>query len=63
MIVTCREITYTLGLLRQFMHAPQEIHLQAAICVLANLKYALGRGLLYLLYDHLCVEADKKHKK
>ena len=45
------------GLLSQFMHAPQEIYWQAALCVLAYLKHAPRRGLLYLQHDQLCVEA------
>ena len=53
------------------MHAPQEIYFQAALCVLANLNYALGCGLLCLQHGHLCVEAhsdsscacDRGHQK
>ena len=39
------------------MHAPQEIHWQAILCVLAYLNHALGRGLLYLQHNYLCLEA------
>ena len=49
--------TYTVGLLSQFMHVPQEIHWQATLRVLAYLKHAPERGLLYLQHGHLRVEA------
>ena len=57
LIVTRLDITYTVGLLSQFMLAPQENHWQAALRVLAYLKHAPGHGLLYLQHGHLRVEA------
>ena len=39
------------------MHAPQEIHWQAALRVLAYFKHVAGHGLLYLQHGHLCMEA------
>ena len=55
--VTCPDITYTVGLLSQFMHAPQQIHWLATLCVLTYVKHAYVRGLLYLQHSHLCVDA------
>ena len=39
------------------MHLSQEIHRQAALHVLAYLKHAPRRGLLYLQHGHLLMEA------
>ena len=55
--ITCPNITYSVGLLSQFMHSPKEIHWQATLCVLTYLKHASSCGLLYLQHGHLCVEA------
>ena len=55
--VTRPDIAYTVALLSQFMHAPQDIHWHAALRVLAYLKHAPGRGLLYQRHGHLRVEA------
>ena len=54
--VTRPDITYTAGLLSQFMHTPQEIHWHAALRVLAYLKHALERGLLYQHHGRLRIE-------
>ena len=54
--VTRPDITYTVGLLSQFMHSPQEIHCHAAPRVLAYLKHAPERGLLYQHHGHLRIE-------
>ena len=54
--ITRPDITYTVGLLSQFMHSPQEIHWHAALRVLAYLKHAPGRGLLYQHHGHLRIE-------
>ena len=49
-------ITYIVGLLSQFMYAPQEIYWHAALCFIAYLMHTLEHGLLYLRNGHLCVE-------
>ena len=56
--ITNPDITYTMGLLSQFMHAIEEIYWQVALCVLAYLKHAPRRGLLYLKHDHLRTKAS-----
>ena len=51
--LTRPDITFTVNVLSQFMHALRECHWEAAIRLLANLKYALGRGLIFRRNGHL----------
>jgi len=55
LIVTRPDICYAVGLLSQFMHKPQEVHLQGALRVLAYVKEAPGKGFLYKNHGHLDV--------
>ena len=41
------DITYTVGIVSQFMHAPSEEHMDAIYRILRYLKGAPGKGLLY----------------
>ena len=45
--VTRPDITYAVGLVNQFMHAPRAPHFEAMCRILRYLKGAPGRGLLY----------------
>ena len=55
--ITCPDITYTMGLLSQFMHVSHVIHWKVALRLLTYLKHAPRRGLLHLQHGFLCVEA------
>ena len=45
--LTRPDITFTINVLSQFMHAHQEVHREAAIRLLAYLKYAPRCGLIF----------------
>ena len=53
--LTRPDITFTVNVLNQFIHASREVHWEAVIRLLAYLKYALGRGLIFRRNDHLHV--------
>ena len=53
---TCPDISFVVHLLSQFMHAPHEIHRQAAHWVLAYLKGCPGKGLLFPQSAHETVK-------
>ena len=55
--VTPFDIAYTMGVLSQFMHEPRIIHWQGAPRVLAYIKKASGKGLVYKRNGHLHIEA------
>ena len=56
-IVTRPDISYAVSVLSQFMQAPCTIHLEGVYRVLAYLKRAPGKGLLYRQQGHLHIEA------
>ena len=55
--VTRPDISYAVSILSQFMQAPRNIHLEGVYRLLAYLKRALGKGLLYRRQGHLHIEA------
>ena len=55
--VTCTNITYDIGVLSQFMQAPCTIHLDEVYHVLAYIKRAPRKGLLYHRQRHIRIEA------
>src|SRR5512144_1559420 len=57
LVVTRPDISYAVSVLSQFMQAPRTIHLEGVYRVLAYIKRAPGKGLLYRRQGHLRVEA------
>ena len=57
LIVTRPNIAYAVSVLSQFMQAPRVVHLNGVYRVLAYIKRAPGKGLLYQRHRHLHVEA------
>ena len=57
LIVTRLDIAYAVSVLSQFMQAPRVVHLDGVYRVLAYIKRAPGKGLLYRRHGHLHVEA------
>ena len=57
LIVTRPDIAYAVSVLSQFMQAPCMVHLDGVHRVLAYIKRAPGKGLLYQKQGHLLVEA------
>ena len=55
--VTRPDISYAVSILSQFMQAPLTIHLEGVYRLLAYLKRAPGKGLLYRRHGHLHIEA------
>ena len=55
--VTRPDIYYAVSILSQFMQAPRTIHLEGVYRLLAYLKRAPGKGLLYRRQGHLHIEA------
>ena len=55
--VSCPDISYAVSILSQFMQAPRTIHLEGVYRLLAYLKRAPGKGLLYRRQGHLRIEA------
>ena len=55
--VTRPDITYVDSVLSQFMHEPRMVHCEGALQVLAYIKRAPGKGLIYRHHDHLRIEA------
>ena len=57
LIVTRPDITYDVSVLSQFMHEPRMLHWEGALRVLAYIKHAPRKGLIYRCHDHLRIEA------
>ena len=55
--VTCLDITYDVSVLSQFMHKPRMVDWEGVLRVLAYIKPAPGKGLIYRRHDHLRIEA------
>ena len=55
--VTRPNITYVVCVLSEFMHEPGMVHWEGALRVLAYIKCAPGKGLIYRHHDHLRIEA------
>lgn len=55
--LTKPDISYAVGLVNQFMHAPTTVHLEAVYKILRYLKKNPSMGLLYKKSDTLQVEA------
>ena len=55
--VTRPDIAYAVSVLSQFMQVPRVVHLDGVYRVLAYIKRAPGKGLLYQKQGHLMVEA------
>ena len=55
--VTRPDILYAVSVLSQFMQEPRQVHWKGALRVLAYIKRAPGRGLIYLRHCHLRIEA------
>ena len=56
--VTHPNITYVSSVrsvLSQFMHELRMVHWEGALRVLAYIKRAHGKGLIYRRHDHLCI--------
>lgn len=51
------DIAYAVGVLSQFMHKPQNDHMEAALRVVRYLKGTPGRGVLFQKNGHLDIEA------
>jgi len=47
------DITFTVGVLSMFMHQPREIHLMAALRILAYVKSSPRKSLLYKKHGHV----------
>jgi len=54
--VTRPDIAYAIGLVRQFIHKPEEIHWKVALKILTYIKGSPGKGLLCKKHEHLCIE-------
>ena len=55
--VTRPDIAYAVSVLSQFMQAPRMVHLDGAYHVLASIKRAPGKHLLYRSHGHVHIEA------
>ena len=51
------DITYVINILSQFMHEPRVVHWEGALRVLAYIKRAPRKRLIYRRHDHLRIEA------
>ena len=51
------DISFAVGVVSQFMHAPYERHLDAVNRILRYLKSAPGKGLFFGRHDHFRIEA------
>ncbi|XP_016207148.1 uncharacterized protein LOC107647592 [Arachis ipaensis] len=51
------DIAYAMGIVSQFMHKPQEDHMEAAMRIVRYLKGAPGSGIIFKRNGHLKVEA------
>ncbi|KAB2628036.1 hypothetical protein D8674_032831 [Pyrus ussuriensis x Pyrus communis] len=50
------DIAYAVSVVSQFMHSPSEDHMAAVMRILAYLKSAPGKGVLYRKHGHLRIE-------
>lgn len=50
-------IAYAVGVVSQFMHFPQKVHMEAAMRLVRYLKGSVGRGVLFQKQGHLEIEA------
>ena len=55
--ITRPDIVYAVSVLSQFMQEPRRVHWEGALRVLAYIKRAPGRGLIYRRHGHLRIEA------
>ena len=55
--VTRPNIAYIVGILSQFMQEPRTVHWLGVIRVLAYVKKALGKGLIYKKNGHVLIKA------
>ena len=55
--LTRPDITYAVSVLSHFMHEPRMVHWEGALRVLAYIKRAPSKGLIYRCHDHLRIEA------
>ena len=51
------DIAYAVGIVSQFMHKPQEDHMEAVMRIVRYLKGAPGSGIIFKMNGHLKVEA------
>ena len=54
--ITRPDITYAVGLVSQYMHAPCQAHLHVVYRILRYLKGYLGKGMIYTNHGHGRVE-------
>ena len=57
LLVTRPNITYVVIVLSHFMSKNCTVHCKGALQVLAYIKRAPGKWLIYRHHDHLCIEA------
>jgi hypothetical protein len=50
------DLAYAVSVVSQFMHSPNEVHMDAVHRILRYLKSAPGKGLMFSKHDHLEVE-------
>jgi hypothetical protein len=50
---TCLDIAYVVTVESQFMHSPQELHMEAVYKILQYLKSSPGKGLWLARHDYL----------
>jgi len=55
LIVSRLGITFVIGVLSWFMHQRIEVHRSATLRILAYIKSCLGKDLLYIKREHLCI--------
>ena len=51
------DITFTIGVVSQFIHSPNVERMEAVFRILKYLKISLGKGILFSMNNHLRVEA------
>ena len=52
------DIAFTVGVISQFMHSPNEKHMRAIVRILQYLKRIPGKGLMFKKRDNAYVEAS-----
>ncbi|XP_017189749.2 uncharacterized mitochondrial protein AtMg00810-like [Malus domestica] len=50
------DIAYAVSVMSQFMHSPSVDYMAAIMRILAYLKFALGKGILYACHGHMRIE-------
>ena len=53
--VTHPDVTFTISLISQFMHEPRMVYWHGALRMLAYIKGALGKSLVYRKNNHLWI--------